>query len=132
MVSLASRTVRTFGGSQDPTFGQLVLRQLPGMLADTTIMSNGALRHRHSLTYPAPQLKSCSSRMKHTMSGAKTSDSQTVRIAADERGGAGFDPYSTATSAAAAAAAGSPKKPRRTLDDMRKLSEEIKKNRQKQ
>jgi hypothetical protein len=37
----------------------------------------------------------------------------------------GFDPYSTATST------GSPEKPRRTLDDMRKLSEEIKRNRQK-
>ena len=36
----------------------------------------------------------------------------------------GFDPYSTATTL------GQPRKPRRTLDDMRKLSEEIKKNRQ--
>jgi hypothetical protein len=36
----------------------------------------------------------------------------------------GFDPYSTATSASA------PAKPRRTLDDMRKLSEEIKRNRE--
>ena len=36
----------------------------------------------------------------------------------------GFDPYSTATAQA------QPKKARRTLDDMRKLSEEIKKNRQ--
>jgi hypothetical protein len=36
----------------------------------------------------------------------------------------GFDPYSTATSP------GSSEKPRRTLDDMRKLSEEIKRNRQ--
>jgi|KBSSwiStaDraftv2_1062776.scaffolds.fasta_scaffold27215_2 hypothetical protein len=36
----------------------------------------------------------------------------------------GFDPYSTATSA------GAPHKPRRTLDDMRKLSEEIKRNRE--
>ena len=62
------------------------------------------------------------------MSMSKTSDSQTVRINADERGGAGFDPYSTAS----AAAANSPKKPRRTLDDMRQLSEEIKKSRQKQ
>jgi hypothetical protein len=35
----------------------------------------------------------------------------------------GVDPYSTAT------AAGAPQKPRRTLDDMRKLSEEIKRNR---
>jgi hypothetical protein len=35
----------------------------------------------------------------------------------------GFDPYSTATSVSA------PAKPRRTLDDMRKLSEEIKRNR---
>jgi len=35
----------------------------------------------------------------------------------------GFDPYSTATSMAA------PDKPRRTLDDMRKLSEEIKRHR---
>ena len=35
----------------------------------------------------------------------------------------GFDPYSTATSMAA------PAKPRRTLDDMRKLSEEIKRHR---
>ena len=35
----------------------------------------------------------------------------------------GCDPYSTATSAGAA------EKPRRTLDDMRKLSEEIKRNR---
>jgi hypothetical protein len=36
----------------------------------------------------------------------------------------GFDPYSTATTLQ------QPMKPRRTLDDMRKLSEEIKKNRQ--
>jgi hypothetical protein len=36
----------------------------------------------------------------------------------------GFDPYSTATSAAV------PEKPRRTLDDMRKLSEEIKRKRE--
>lgn len=36
----------------------------------------------------------------------------------------GFDPYTTATSP------GSSEKPRRTLDDMRKLSEEIKRNRQ--
>jgi hypothetical protein len=36
----------------------------------------------------------------------------------------GFDPYSTATSP------GSSEKPRRTLDDMRKLSEEIKRNRE--
>ena len=36
----------------------------------------------------------------------------------------GFDPYSTATSP------GWSEKPRRTLDDMRKLSEEIKRNRQ--
>lgn len=36
---------------------------------------------------------------------------------------AGFDPYSTEPPAA------NPKQPRRTLDDMRKLSEEIKKNR---
>jgi hypothetical protein len=36
----------------------------------------------------------------------------------------GFDPYSTAT------AQEQPRKARRTLDDMRKLSEEIKKNRQ--
>jgi len=36
----------------------------------------------------------------------------------------GFDPYSTATSAA------KPEKPRRTLDDMRKLSEEIKRKRE--
>jgi hypothetical protein len=36
----------------------------------------------------------------------------------------GVDPYSTATSP------GSPEKPRRTLDDMRKLSEEIKRNRE--
>jgi hypothetical protein len=36
----------------------------------------------------------------------------------------GFDPYSTAT------AQQQPRKARRTLDDMRKLSEEIKKNRQ--
>jgi hypothetical protein len=36
----------------------------------------------------------------------------------------GFDPYSTATTLE------QPRKPRRTLDDMRKLSEEIKKNRQ--
>jgi hypothetical protein len=36
----------------------------------------------------------------------------------------GFDPYSTATSPR------SSDKPRRTLDDMRKLSEEIKRNRQ--
>ena len=36
----------------------------------------------------------------------------------------GFDPYSTATSPASSG------KPRRTLDDMRKLSEEIKRNRQ--
>ena len=36
----------------------------------------------------------------------------------------GFDPYSTATSP------GSSEKPRRTLDDMRRLSEEIKRNRQ--
>ena len=36
----------------------------------------------------------------------------------------GFDPYSTAT------AAGVAQKPRRTLDDMRKLSEEIKRKRE--
>jgi hypothetical protein len=36
----------------------------------------------------------------------------------------GVDPYSTATSA------GAPQKPRRTLDDMRKLSEEIKRKRE--
>jgi hypothetical protein len=36
----------------------------------------------------------------------------------------GFDPYSTATTLE------QPRKPRRTLDDMRKRSEEIKKNRQ--
>jgi hypothetical protein len=36
----------------------------------------------------------------------------------------GFDPYSTATTLE------QPRKARRTLDDMRKLSEEIKKNRQ--
>jgi hypothetical protein len=36
----------------------------------------------------------------------------------------GFDPYSTATSP------GLSEKPRRTLDDMRKLSEEIKRNRE--
>jgi hypothetical protein len=36
----------------------------------------------------------------------------------------GFDPYSTVTTRE------QPSKPRRTLDDMRKLSEEIKKNRQ--
>jgi hypothetical protein len=35
----------------------------------------------------------------------------------------GFDPYSTATTQV------EPKKPRRTLDDMRKLSEEIKRKR---
>jgi hypothetical protein len=35
----------------------------------------------------------------------------------------GFDPYSSSTTR------GAPNKPRRTLDDMRKLSEEIKKNR---
>jgi len=35
----------------------------------------------------------------------------------------GFDPYSSATTRVA------PDKPRRTLDDMRKLSEEIKKSR---
>jgi len=36
----------------------------------------------------------------------------------------GFDPYSSVT------APGPSEKPRRTLDDMRKLSEEIKRNRQ--
>jgi hypothetical protein len=36
----------------------------------------------------------------------------------------GFDPYSTATSPSSA------EEPRRTLDDMRKLSEEIKRNRE--
>jgi hypothetical protein len=36
----------------------------------------------------------------------------------------GFDPYSTATSTAVS------EKPRRTLDDMRKLSEEIKRKRE--
>jgi hypothetical protein len=36
----------------------------------------------------------------------------------------GFDPYSRDTGGS------SPQKPRRTLDDMRKLSEEIKKNRE--
>jgi hypothetical protein len=38
----------------------------------------------------------------------------------------GFDPYSTATTSPMV----SSEKPRRTLDDMRKLSEEIKRNRE--
>jgi hypothetical protein len=52
-------------------------------------------------------------------------DPKTGRVAYDDRGQhVGFDPYSTAT------AHEQPRTPRRTLDDMRKLSEEIKRNRQ--
>jgi hypothetical protein len=60
------------------------------------------------------------------------SKNQNPRSLQDEiaAGGPGVDPYSTAT-ATAADAASAPGKPRRTLDDMRRLSEEIKKNRQK-
>ena len=63
---------------------------------------------------------------------SKKADPESGRVAYDERGqGApasappaeGFDPYSRDTAGSAA------QKPRRTLDDMRKLSEEIKKNR---
>jgi hypothetical protein len=59
---------------------------------------------------------------------SKKSDPQsghvTLREAAPAPRVEGFDPYSTATSPV------SSEKPRRTLDDMRKLSEEIKRNRQ--
>jgi hypothetical protein len=59
---------------------------------------------------------------------SEKNDSQSGRVALKETAPAprveGFDPYSTATSPR------SSDKPRRTLDDMRKLSEEIKRNRQ--
>jgi hypothetical protein len=64
---------------------------------------------------------------------SKKPDAQSGRVAFDDRGQPeaspvprveGFDPYSTATAPRPA------QKPRRTLDDMRKLSEEIKRNRQ--
>jgi len=59
---------------------------------------------------------------------SKKPDLQSGHVALKEAAAAprveGFDPYSTATSPV------SSQKPRRTLDDMRKLSEEIKRNRQ--
>jgi hypothetical protein len=59
---------------------------------------------------------------------SEKTDPQSGRVTSKEAAPAprveGFDPYSTATSP------GSSEKPRRTLDDMRRLSEEIKRNRQ--
>jgi hypothetical protein len=56
-------------------------------------------------------------------------DAQAAHVAVEEHSqprsrAEGFNPYSTATST------GVSEKPRRTLDDMRKLSEEIKRNRE--
>ena len=56
---------------------------------------------------------------------SKKTDPESGRVAYDERSQPeGFDPYSRDAAGSAA------QKPRRTLDDMRKLSEEIKKNRE--
>ena len=63
---------------------------------------------------------------------SKKPNARSGRVAYDDKG---FDPYSTAVATEPPApqepAKPKPPKTRRTLDDMRALSEEIKKNRQK-